>query len=93
LTFADLAFATWNDLIHLIIKVDEKEKFNGFPNVKNWHERMTSRPSWKKIMDTRTELVAEQNVDPNTGLPIGVASLQEWEEKIAKKREEEIAQQ
>jgi len=44
-------------------------------------------------MDTRTELVAEQNVDPNTGLPIGVASLQEWEEKIAKKREEEIAQQ
>jgi hypothetical protein len=33
--------------------VAPEEKFTGFPNVKAWHERMTSRLSWINSMETR----------------------------------------
>ncbi|KAF2837869.1 glutathione S-transferase [Patellaria atrata CBS 101060] len=65
ITFADLAFPTWNDRIDAIILCPPEAKFEAHPNVKAWHERMTSRPSWKKAMETRAKLMDEQGLMPN----------------------------
>jgi glutathione S-transferase len=45
MTFADLAFTVWNDRIDAITLTAPEKKFDGFPNVQAWHERMTSRPA------------------------------------------------
>ena len=80
-TFADLAFATWNDRIDTLILVFPDNKFEGFSNVKSWHERMISRHSWKKAMETRAKLMDDQGLLWN-GMPKGVTSMKEYEEKI-----------
>src|SRR6266571_4177858 len=59
ITFADLASATWNDRVDSLILCPPEAKFDDFPNVKAWHERMTSRPSWTKAMQTRDKLMDE----------------------------------
>lgn len=76
-TFADLAFAPWNDRIDMLILCKPEEKFDGFPNVKAWHERMTSRPSWIKVMAKRDILMDEQGLQPN-GMPKGIKSFEEY---------------
>ncbi|CAI6331427.1 unnamed protein product [Periconia digitata] len=78
MTYADLAFTVWNDRIDALIFCAPDKKFEGFPNVQVWHERMTSRPAWKKIMDTRAQLMDEQGLQPN-GMPKGINSFQEYE--------------
>jgi glutathione S-transferase len=54
---------------------------DGFPNVKAWHERMASRPSWVKVIETRTRLTDEQGLMPN-GMPKGMKNFQEFEANI-----------
>ncbi|KAI1411213.1 glutathione S-transferase [Hypoxylon sp. FL1857] len=81
MTYADLAFTTWNDRLDSVLGCSPDHVFDGFPNVKAWHERMTSRPSWKKAMETRVRLMDEQGLLPS-GIPKGIASYQEFEAKI-----------
>ncbi|KAF2119155.1 glutathione S-transferase [Lophiotrema nucula] len=45
-TFADLAFVSFNDRLNEILMVGNEKVFDGFPNVRAWHERMASRASW-----------------------------------------------
>ncbi|KAF1948847.1 glutathione S-transferase [Byssothecium circinans] len=81
-SFADMAFVPWNDRIDMILFCKPEEKFEGFPNVKAWHERMTSRPSWGKIMEKKDVLMDEQGLQPN-GMPKGIKSFEEYEKLIA----------
>jgi glutathione S-transferase len=81
MTFADLAFTVWNDRIDALIFCAPDKKFEGFPNVQAWHERMTSRPAWKKIMETRVQLMDEQGLQPN-GMPKGINSFEEYQAMI-----------
>lgn len=88
ITYADLSFATWNDRSDAVLECAPEDKFKGFPHVQAWHERMTSRPSWKKAMETREKLMDEQGLTW-TGMPKGVKSLAEYQELI--KANEEAA--
>ncbi|KAJ2996574.1 hypothetical protein NUW58_g936 [Xylaria curta] len=82
ITYADLAWATWNDRLDSVILCPADNKFEGLPNVKAWHERMTSRPSWKKAMEIRAKLMDEQGLTWE-GRPEGIASHTEYETMIA----------
>lgn len=86
ITYADLAFSTWNDRSDAVLQCTPEDKFKGFPRVQAWHERMTSRPSWKKAMDTRARLMDEQGLDWN-GMPKGIKSIAEYEAKIKADKE------
>jgi len=87
-TFADLSFVTWNDRIDAVLLLpSDKDKFEGYPNVKAWHERMISRPSWKTAMETRARLMDEQGLMWN-GMPKGITNMAEYEEKL--KKDEEV---
>ncbi|KAF2497520.1 glutathione S-transferase [Lophium mytilinum] len=44
-TFADLASAPWNNVVGTIFSLPTDQMFDEFPNVKAWHDRITSRPS------------------------------------------------
>ncbi|KAI4213977.1 MAG: hypothetical protein LQ351_003381 [Letrouitia transgressa] len=81
ISFADLAFVPWNDRLEVVLMVEDGRKFDGFPNVKAWHERMASRPSWKKAMEIRAQLMDEQGLMWN-GMPKGVSNMEEYLEKI-----------
>ncbi|KAI1496200.1 glutathione S-transferase [Biscogniauxia marginata] len=81
MTYADMAFVPWNERVDTSLGVPEPEKFNGFPNVKAWHERMTSRKSWKNAMETRARLMDEQGLMWN-GMPKGTKSFSEYQAKI-----------
>jgi glutathione S-transferase len=81
ITFADIAFSTWNDRIDSLILCAPEAKFDGFPRVKEWHERIISRPSWKTCMDKRAQLMDEQGLLPN-GMPKGVSNMEEYNAKI-----------
>lgn len=81
MTYADLAFTTWNDRSDAILECAPEDKFKGFPRVQAWHERMTSRPSWKKAMELRAKLMDEQGLTW-TGMPKGFKSLAEYQEVL-----------
>ena len=81
ITFADLAFVPWNDRLDVVLMVEDDKKFDGFPKVKAWHERMASRPSWKKAMEIRAQLMDEQGLMWN-GMPKGVTNMEEYMEKM-----------
>ncbi|KAK8008316.1 hypothetical protein PG991_010867 [Apiospora marii] len=82
MTYADMAWVPYNDRVDMVlVGVSEADKFEGFPNVKAWHERMTSRPSWQRSMEIRAKLMDEQGLTP-TGIPKGIASFSEYEAKI-----------
>lgn len=49
LSYADLAFFTWQRLASDVIFTKEEYDVDNFPNVKQWLERMYSRESVKKI--------------------------------------------
>lgn len=80
-TFADLSFVTWNDRLDALFAVPAEHKFDGFPNVKAWHERMTSRPSWKTAMERRAVCMDEQGLMWN-GMPKGINTHEEYMEKM-----------
>ncbi|KAI0456311.1 glutathione S-transferase II [Xylaria acuta] len=88
MTYADLAFTTWNERSDAVLECAPEDKFRGFPHLQAWHERMTRRPSWKAAMDTRARLMDEQGLTW-TGMPKDVNSLAEYEAKI--KADEEAA--
>lgn len=84
MTFADLAFVPWNDRLDATLGVPDEKKFDGFPAVAAWHERMVKRPSWVKAMKLRGQLMDEQGLDWN-GMPKGTKNFQEYEASIAEK--------
>jgi glutathione S-transferase len=86
MTFADLTFAFWNDRIDAITLCAPDKKFDGFPNVQAWHERMTGRPSWTRIMEKRAQLMDEQGLQ-STGIPKGVESFEKYEAMIKSQAE------
>ncbi|KAJ8126268.1 hypothetical protein O1611_g7373 [Lasiodiplodia mahajangana] len=80
MTYADMAFVPWNDRIDdVIIGCARANMFEGCPNVQAWHERMTSRHTWKKIMEDRRVLMEKAGIDPKKGRPAGTGSFQEYE--------------
>lgn len=81
MTYADLAFTTWNDRSDAILECAPEDKFKGFPRVQDWHERMTSRPSWKKAMELRAKLMDEQGLTW-TGMPKGFKNLAEYQQVL-----------
>ncbi|KAI0868718.1 glutathione S-transferase [Hypoxylon argillaceum] len=91
ITYADLAFATWNDRSDAVLQCAPKDKFRGFPHVQAWHERMTQRPSWKAAMEARARLMDEQGLTW-TGMPKNINSLAEYEAKIKADEEAEEAE-
>ncbi|KAI0206912.1 glutathione S-transferase II [Astrocystis sublimbata] len=88
ITYADLAFTTWNDRSDAVLECAPEDKFRGFPHLQDWHERMTSRASWKAAMSARARLMDEQGLTWN-GMPNGINTLAEYEAKI--KADEEAA--
>lgn len=90
MTFADLSFTLWNERINDLMACKPEEKFEGFPNVKMWHERMTAREAWKTIMEKRVKLMDEQRLQPN-GIPKGVESSEEYR-AVIKAHAEKMAQ-
>jgi glutathione S-transferase len=85
-TFADLAFVPWNERIDATTLCAPDKKFDGFPNVQAWHERMLARASWKKAMEDRDGLMDEQGLQPN-GMPKGINNMEEYQELIKKHKE------
>ncbi|KAG9375980.1 Glutathione S-transferase II [Pyrenophora tritici-repentis] len=81
MTIADLAFVPWNDRLDVVLMCPIESKFDSFPRVKDWHERMIARPSWKKAMDIRTKLMDEQGLMWN-GMPEDIANMEEYQAKI-----------
>ncbi|KAF1964990.1 glutathione S-transferase [Bimuria novae-zelandiae CBS 107.79] len=65
MTFADLAFSVWNERIDALISCKPEEKFDRFPNVEAWHERMTGRVAWKSVMAERAKIMDAQNLGTN----------------------------
>lgn len=82
MTYADLAFVPWNDILHQCVPMTLEDRFKDFPNVKAWHERMTARDSWKKLGEVRKKAMEEQDLDW-TGMPRGISSYSDYLDKIA----------
>lgn len=83
MTYADLAFVPWNDILHQCIPMALEDRFAEFPNVKAWHGRMASRESWRKLAEVRKRAMEEQDL-AWTGMPRGMPTYQRYVEKIAK---------
>ncbi|KAK8035709.1 hypothetical protein PG991_001782 [Apiospora marii] len=81
MTYADMAWAPWNDRVDTVLGVPGPDKFDGFPRVRAWHERMTARPAWKRSMELRDRLMDEQGLQWN-GIPKGIESFSEYEALI-----------
>lgn len=81
ITFADLAFVSWNDRLDVVLMVGAEIKFSGFPNLQAWHERMVARPSWNTAMEIRAKLMDEQGLTWN-GMPKGVSDVEEYMKRI-----------
>lgn len=75
-TFADLAFLPYNDRVEWFLGCPRETKFEKYPHVKDWHERMLNRPTWKKSMEIRNRLMDEQGLLPS-GMPKGSTGAQE----------------
>ncbi|RYC62855.1 hypothetical protein CHU98_g3354 [Xylaria longipes] len=84
MTYSDLAFVPWNDRLDATLGVPDDKKFEGFPHVQAWHERMVKRPAWIKAMELRARLMDEQGLDWN-GMPKGTKNFQEFEAAAASK--------
>ncbi|RSL59679.1 hypothetical protein CEP54_007155 [Fusarium duplospermum] len=87
-TFADLAFLPYNDRIDMLVLSKSIDEIRGeYPHFAAWQARMVARDSWKKAMETRTQLMDEQGLMPN-GMPKGITSMAQYEEHMAKTAEE-----
>lgn len=56
MTVADMAFVPYHSILHLFLGCPPEDAFVEFPNVGAWHLRMTSRDSWKRVMELKTTL-------------------------------------
>lgn len=82
MTFADMAFASWNFRLSEVLNQSWDEVWEGVPHVRAWHERMVELPSWKRSMEIRTRLMDEHGLQFN-GVPKGIETFTEYEAKIA----------
>ncbi|AEO64707.1 uncharacterized protein THITE_2142541 [Thermothielavioides terrestris NRRL 8126] len=83
MTFVDLAFLPWNFRLAEVLVQSWDEVWAGLPHVRAWHERMVELPSWKRSMEHRARLMDEQGLQWN-GVPKGIETFTEYEEKIAR---------
>lgn len=60
MTFADMAFLSWNSRLDAVLMQSWDEIWEGLPHVRAWHERMLELPSWKRCMERRAVLMDEQ---------------------------------
>ncbi|KAJ4376471.1 glutathione S- transferase, nitrogen catabolite repression regulator [Neocucurbitaria cava] len=77
-TYADLAFLPYNTHLEAFLQCGREERFEGCPRVKEWHERMEGKGSWKKCTEVRVRLMSEQGLGPD-GRPKEVESKGEGE--------------
>ncbi|RYP52196.1 hypothetical protein DL768_002587 [Monosporascus sp. mg162] len=59
MTYADLAFVSYNSVVPVVMGWADDQHFGDYPNVKAWHERLTSLPSWKKTIELRASSTAK----------------------------------
>ncbi|KXX79083.1 Glutathione S-transferase 2 [Madurella mycetomatis] len=83
MTYADMAFAPWNFRLSEVLLQSWDEVWEGMPHARAWHERMVELPSWKRSMEHRARLMDEQGLQWN-GVPKGIETFTEYEEKIAR---------
>lgn len=86
MTYADLAWTHWKDRVDALVGCKREEQFDGYTNVKVWHERMVGREAWKVIMAKRVELMDGQGFQAN-GSSKGVNSPEAYQETMKKKIE------
>jgi glutathione S-transferase len=67
-TYADLAFVPYHEIVQWFLGVDDSQKFEGYPTVAAWHERMRTRPSWQTCVEKRVQLLDKFGLQPN-GFP------------------------
>lgn len=60
MTFADMAFLSWNTRLDDMLVKSWDEVWEGLPHVRAWHEKMAGLPSWKRCMERRAVLMDEQ---------------------------------
>lgn len=82
LTFADMAFVSWNFRLSELLNQSWDEVWEGLPHVRAWQEKMVALPSWKRTMEIRARLMDEQGLQWN-GVPKGIETFEEYEKKIA----------
>ncbi|KAI1333067.1 glutathione S-transferase [Xylariaceae sp. FL0255] len=68
--------------------VGDNTMFDGFPNFKSWHKRMTLRESWSRSMAIRSSLMAQQGLENGTGRLARFKTHKEYEDAI--KRGEDV---
>ena len=51
LSYADLAFISWQKIIAVILTKDEYNEEN-FPHLKEWLDKMTARPAVKRVLES-----------------------------------------
>lgn len=56
MTIADMSFVPYHSILHLFLESSPDDAFNDFPDVGAWHLRVTSRDSWKKVMELKATL-------------------------------------
>ncbi|KAK7982054.1 glutathione transferase [Apiospora saccharicola] len=74
MTFADMAFVSWNFRLSEVLN-------------QPWDQRMVELPSWKRAMEVRARLMDEQGLQWN-GVPKGIETFTEYEEQIAAAKDE-----
>lgn len=80
LTYADLCFFPWNEIIPLPFQVtDGATPLSEYPAVLAWHERMKGMESVKRTWEIRSEMMKEEKLDAG-GLPEG----RNWREMVEK---------
>jgi glutathione S-transferase len=82
MTFADMAFVSWNFRLSELLAVPWDEVWKDIPSVRAWHERMVELPAWKRAMEHRARLMDEQGLQWN-GMPKGVESFTDYQAAIA----------
>lgn len=56
MTIADMSFVPYHSILHLFLECSPDDAFNDFPDVGAWYLRVTSRDSWKKVMELKATL-------------------------------------
>lgn len=62
MTYADLAFVSWNVMLEQILASSLDEIFEGLPNARAWYDRLAALPSWQRTAALRVKYMAEQNL-------------------------------
>ncbi|KAI4142197.1 MAG: hypothetical protein LQ340_007417, partial [Diploschistes diacapsis] len=87
ITFADIAFVPWNVLAGSALPTGpDIDPLKEFPHVHAWHQRLVSRPSFKKLWEMRNRYMEEQQLTW-LGLQEG-KTIQEVMEQVAKEKAE-----